>query len=100
MPAVCVQAPAAYGGNMLSGEIVSWPGLLSPGTDGCSLGPEDRVRHSRYRASAVLPWLFLSARWPLDMPAPLCGLWFSDLIGFPSKLNGKDKFQYNGLGFM
>lgn len=40
---VYVHAPAAYGGNMLSGELVSWPGLPSPGTDGGSLGPEEQL---------------------------------------------------------
>lgn len=65
---VRVHAPAAYGGNMLSGELVSWPGLPSPGTDGDSLGPEEQLCCSRYSARSglvLLPWLFLSAWWPL-----------------------------------
>lgn len=62
---VCVHAPAAYGGSMLSGELVSWPGLPSPGTDGSSLGPEEQLCCSRYSPrSVLLPWLFLSAWWP------------------------------------
>ena len=94
---VRVHAPAAYGGNMLSGELVSWPGLPSPGTDGGSLGPEEQLRCSRYSAplcplTLALPVClvasFLTA--PPHMPRLLCVLVDSDLIGFPSKLNGKE----------
>lgn len=55
-----VHAPAAYGGNMLSGELVSWPGLPDPGTDGNSLGPEDQLWSSRYSARTAPLTLALS----------------------------------------
>lgn len=62
-----VHASAAYGYNMLSGELVSWPGLPSPGTDGGSLGPEkqNRTAQDSGPTPSLLPWLFPSARWPL-----------------------------------
>lgn len=56
---VHVHAPAAYGSNMLSGELVSWPGLLSLGTDGT--GPR--------RATVLLK---IPARLPLTLALPVC----------------------------
>lgn len=91
---------------LLSGELVSWPGLSSPGTDGGSLGPEKQLRCSSYSALAVLLlWLFLSAWRPiflqqwhfLCMPMLLC-LQVHFIWALLSKLNRKDKsFNVNGL---
>lgn len=98
-----VHAPAAYGSNMLSRELVSWPGLPGPGTDGGSLGPEDQLWSSRYSAhSVLLPWLFLTAWWPLFLQRLTCQhssvcRWTLDLIGFLSELKERGRIQENNL---
>lgn len=97
---VHVQAPAAYGPSMLSCELVSWPGLPNPGTDGGSLGLEEQLCCSIFGPLCPLSLALafcLEASFPTAPPhmsAPLYVQVDGDLILFQSKqLNGKKKTQ-------
>lgn len=60
LPVLCVHALAAYGGDMLSGELVSWPGLPIPGQMAAHWALNSyRAARDFPPADAVLPWLFL-----------------------------------------
>lgn len=94
---VRVLVPAAYGSNMLSGELVSWPGLPNLGQMAAHWALKSNcAAQDSLPANVLLPWLFLSAQWPVFLQScftcqhsAVCRQTY--LIQFPSKLNGSKK---------